>query len=72
MKRYALCSETGDLLSWNGKVIVHDSKPELEFLMRGVRIVECPNDIPDDQTFPIRFHPDMATVTWPLDRRNFT
>ncbi|MGC5565340.1 hypothetical protein ACPYPG_21230 [Streptomyces sp. FR-108] len=71
MKRYALCSEKGDLLSWGGKVIVHDNKAELEFLMRGVRIVECPRDIPDDQTIPIRFHPDMATVTWPLDRRSF-
>ncbi|MCX4232806.1 hypothetical protein [Streptomyces ortus] len=71
MKRYALCSEKADLLSWGGKVIVHDSKAELEFLMRGARVVECPRDIPDDQTLPIRFHPDMATVTWPLDRRNF-
>ncbi|MBA5222222.1 hypothetical protein [Streptomyces griseoaurantiacus] len=61
----------GDLLSFGGKVIVHDSKAELEFLVCGVRIVECPRDIPDEQTIPLRFHPDMATIRWPLTKEQF-
>lgn len=69
--RYALCSEKGELLSYGGQVIVHDSKAELEFLVRGVKVVECPRDIPDDQTLPIRFHPDMASVQWPLRKEQF-
>ena len=73
MSRYALQGATSrDLLTYGGKVLVHDNRPELEFLMAGdVHIVECPRDIPPDQTLPIRYHPQLAAVTWPLDRKDF-
>lgn len=74
MSRYALQSTLppGDLLSWHGRVLVHDSRPEMEFLFTGeVRVVECPRSIPPEQCIDIRYHPQLASVTWPLDRRNF-
>lgn len=73
MSRYALQGTTSrDLLTWNGKVLVHHNKVEMEFLFKGdVRVIDCPRDIPPEQTLEIRFHPQLASVTWPLDRKDF-
>lgn len=64
-------ARTRDLLTWGGKVIVHDSRPELEFLISGARIVDCPRSISPEQTIPLRFHPGFDGVTWPLRRDEF-
>lgn len=73
MSRYALQGTTSrDLLTWNGRVLVHDNPAEMEFLFKGdVRVIPCPRDIPPEQTLEIRFHPQLASVTWPLDRKDF-
>ena len=73
MSRYALQGTTSrDLLTWNGRVLVHHDKAEMEFLFAGdVQVIPCPRDIPPEQTLQIRYHPQLASVTWPLDRRNF-
>jgi hypothetical protein len=72
MARYALQGAVSrDLLTWNGRVLVHDSKPEMEFLFAGARVIECPRSIPPEQTLSIRHHPDLASVTWPLNRKDF-
>jgi hypothetical protein len=73
VSRYALQGTTSrDLLTYGGKVLVHDNRAELEFLVAGdVRVIECPRDLPPEQTLPIRYHPQLAAVTWPLDPRNF-
>ena len=73
MSRYALQGTTSrDLLTWNGKVLVHNNRAEMEFLFAGeVRVVDCPRDIPPEQTLEIRYHPQLASVTWPLDRKDF-
>ncbi|MFI8351326.1 hypothetical protein [Streptomyces sp. NPDC085596] len=61
-----------DLLTWNGRVLVHDNRAEMEFLVAGeVRVVPCPRDIPPEQTLELRYHPQLASVTWPLDRKDF-
>ncbi|MER7814546.1 hypothetical protein [Streptomyces sp. NPDC096153] len=60
-----------DLLTWRGRVIVHNSRPELEFLIAGARIVPCPRDIPPEQTIALRHHPSFDGVTWPLRREEF-
>ena len=36
-----------------------------------VRVIPCPRDIPPEDTLDIRFHPQLASVTWPLDRKDF-
>lgn len=73
MSRYALQGAISrDLLTWNGKVLVHNSKAEMEFLIAGdVKVIDCPRDIPPEETLPIRYHPQLAAVTWPLDRKDF-
>jgi len=71
-KRYGLWGETcRDFLSWHGKVIVHTSKPELEFLVVGCPVREVPASIRPEDTIPIAAHPQFASVQWPLDRRHF-
>lgn len=72
--RFALQSTLppGDLLTWRGRVLVHDNADEMGFLFAGdVRVVQCPRDIPPEQTLDIRYHPNLASVRWPLDRKDF-
>jgi hypothetical protein len=67
--RYAVQSllPPRDLLSWHGRVLVHDNRDELEFLLAGaVRVVECPRDIPPEQCLEIRHHPQFAHHRFPL------
>ena len=73
MSRYALQGAISrDLLTWNGKVLVHDNAAEMEFLFAGeVHVIECPRDIPPEQTLDIRYHPQLASVTWPLTKEQF-
>lgn len=69
MTRYALKgSVSGELLTYQGRILVHNNRGELEWLFPGERVVPYDGALP---TLPIRDHPDMAAVTWPLDRRNF-
>lgn len=72
MTRWALQGETSrDLLTWNGLVLVHDNRAELEFLITGARVIPCPRDITPEQTLQIRFHPQFAAHRWPLRRKDF-
>lgn len=73
MTRYGVMgARSRDFLTYMGRVIVHDNKAELEFLIRGeVRIMELPRDWPVDQTISIKDHPDFASVQWPLTRNQF-
>jgi hypothetical protein len=73
MSRYALQGTTSrDLLTWNGRILTHDNRAEMEFLVTGdVRVVECPRDIPPEQTLELRHHPNFAAVEWPLTREQF-
>ncbi len=73
-RRYALQSKLPPrgLLTWRGLLLVHDSKPEMEFLLTdNVRVVECPKDIPPEQCLEIRYHPNLAAVQWPLTKEQF-
>lgn len=72
MARYALQGAVSrDLLTWNGRVLVHGDRAEMEFLFAGARVIECPRSVPPEQCLEIRYHPDLASVQWPLDRRDF-
>lgn len=74
MSRYAIREDTlnGDLLTWNGRVIVHNSRGELEFLLTGnIRIVDCPRTIPPEQTIQLRFHPQFSHHRFPLRREDY-
>ena len=71
MRLWALVgASTGELLSYRGAVMVHEDRAELEYLVPGTRTVEVPADL-GQPLMALRDHPDMAAVTWPLDRRDF-
>ncbi|GIH26071.1 hypothetical protein Aph01nite_43810 [Acrocarpospora phusangensis] len=59
---------SGELLTFGGQVLVHDNRGELEYLLPGARVVPYDGDLP---TLPIRDHPSMASVQWPLRREDF-
>lgn len=57
-------------LTRRGRVIAHTCREELEFLCPGPAVKPI-NGIPAGEVLMIRDHPDMASVRWPLDRRDF-
>jgi hypothetical protein len=70
-----------ELLTYGGRVIVHDNRRELEFLFPKyrdgqVRFVELEPEeggkLKDGRpTMALRDHPDMDTVRWPLREEDF-
>lgn len=70
--RYALRGEvTRQLLSWHGRTIVHNSRPELEFLIAGADVIECPRSIPPEDTVELRHLPQFAAHRFPLRRADY-
>lgn len=63
-------ASSGELLSYQGAVLVHDSRAELEFLVPYTRTVQVPTDL-GRPTMSIKGHPDFTTVRWPLRREDF-
>ena len=62
----------GQLLSWNGRTIVHNDRGELEFLLAGpIRIVPCPPSIPPEQTIALPLLPQFAHHRFPLRREDY-
>jgi hypothetical protein len=62
---------SGELLSYGGQVLVHNDRAEMEWLLPGSRIVPLPPSIPIEQRLPLRFHPELAHLSWPLRREEF-
>jgi hypothetical protein len=70
--RYALRGDvTGELLSFGGLVLVHDNPAEMAFLVCGATPIELGRSFPADHTMPLRSHPDLANVRWPLRKADF-
>jgi hypothetical protein len=59
---------SGDLLTYGGKVIVHNNRSEMEFLFKNVRIARVNNV---DCAMKLEEHPGMANVSFPLNRKDF-
>ncbi len=57
-------------LTFDGKVIAHTDRSELEFLCPGTPVKPL-NGIGPGEVLMIRDHPDMAPVQWPLRRADF-
>lgn len=72
MTRYALKGDiSGELLSVDGQVLVHDNPHEMAFLILGATPVELGRSFPEDLTMPLSAHPDLASVRWPLRKEDF-
>jgi hypothetical protein len=74
VKRWGLFgSQSRDWLTYGGRILWHGDQAELEFLfpVGTATVREIPADIPDDLMLPVRDHPSMAAVEWPLRRSQF-
>lgn len=73
MGRYGLVGHTTrGLLTFNGQVIVHTSREELEWLFPKTRVVRL-SDGDIGPTMQLRDHPRFAgqNISWPLKREEF-
>lgn len=67
---YALKGDrSGQVLTWNGKVITHTNREELGFLVRGAQPV--PLSVKFEDSIPIQFVPGFEDVQFPLNREDF-
>lgn len=61
--RYGLYGENSrTLLTYRGRILVHHSRPQMEWLHPGTRVVEVPGDVPDALCLPLMAHPDYGSV----------
>jgi hypothetical protein len=72
MTRYGLWhARSREFYTLDGRVLWHDNRAELEYLVPGTPVREVPDSFPADQCLPIRLHPQLAAVQWPLTREQF-
>jgi hypothetical protein len=57
---------SGEILTYQGRAIVHKDKAEMEFLIPGIRVVPLPSYWGEELTLPLKDHPDMGAVQFPL------
>lgn len=76
---YALVGTSShELLSWRGRMVLHENRAEMEYLFPLTQVVRLNGDSLEEvahrygrPVMRLRDHPDMAAVEWPLDRRKF-
>ena len=74
MSRYALVgAHSRDLLTFQGRAIVHNSRAELEFLFPNTRVTPVTDGDLGQPILWLRDHPGVkaAGITFPLDRGEF-
>lgn len=75
---WAIKHSSGELLSLKLAVIIHDNPRELEWLLPSVKATPVRGRTPQEvahhlgrRVLLLKDHPDMASVQWPLNRRDF-
>lgn len=73
---YALYgTATGDILTYQGRPLVHGNQQEMTWLFPLSRVVPVTEaDLRARSPLPplmLKDHPDMAPVRWPLDPKDF-
>jgi hypothetical protein len=67
MKHYCLVGAvSGEVITYQGKALVHSNLQEMEFLFPANRVVPLPSYWGEELTLPLKDHPDMDTVQFPL------
>jgi hypothetical protein len=57
---------SGEILTFQGRALVHENKQELEYLFPANRVVLLPSYWGEELVLPLKDHPDMDTVQFPL------
>ncbi len=73
-RRYGLYgAHSRDWLTFGGRLLCHPDRAELEYLfpVGTATVREIPADVPDTLMLPVRDHPALAAVRWPLRRSDF-
>lgn len=60
---------TGQALTLNSRIVVHDNRHELEWLFPNTEVVDVTNT--HMPVMRLKDHPDMSAVTWPLKKEDF-
>lgn len=72
MSRYGLVGKySGELLTYQGKAIVHGNRAEMQFLLPNSRVVRLTDGELGQDWMWLKDHPDMAHVQFPLHREDF-
>lgn len=67
MKKYCLVGAvSGEVITYRGKALVHGNLQEMEYLFPANRVVPLPSYWGEELTLPLKDHPDMDTVQFPL------
>jgi hypothetical protein len=70
MNTYAMWGDNSQSwITYNGKVLVHDNRAELEFMYPLQKIL--PITLKEEEAMPIRLHPQHEGYRWPLRREDF-
>jgi len=57
-------------ISYQGKVLVHDSKGEMEFLFPGATVRSIIG-VGSEESLSIKDHPSCVHYTWPIRKEDF-
>ena len=60
---------TRQLLTYQGKVILHDDRGEMEFLFPAEKVIAVESW--GEDFLLLKDHPNMAPVRWPLSKTDF-
>lgn len=72
MSRYGLVgNHSGDLLTYQGRAILHNNRPEMEFLFPNSRVVQVTSGELGQPWMWLRDHPDTVNTSFPLRREDF-
>lgn len=65
--KYVLVGRTsGEVLTYQGYVLTHSDKSELQYLFPNERVIPLPGSFTNELTMELRNHPDMTSVKFPL------
>lgn len=72
MSRFAIYGDyCKDLLTFQGKVIVHNDRSEMEWLLPNSKIVRITDGDLGRPVMKLRDHPGLSHITFPLKRSEF-
>lgn len=72
MSRYAILGDySKDLLTYQGRVIVHGNREEMEFLLPNSKIVRITDGDLGQPVMKLKDHPGLSHISFPLKRSEF-